>query len=192
MSQTICDKIIVFTPIENIYLFKLNERENNIKHIPKELLGKTTAKIKFAFNHIRLVKNKKQIKPTILKYSANENYINQDSDYIQTLKVDLDRIPTDKVIDNLSNADNLKFLANNVFLDGIDFTQDFSGSYNKEEVVTWFLINRHVRMEKSYDLATHTILDNDFKISNICLTFTKHTNNGDIRYKFYYRFVQSL
>ena len=47
-------------------------------------------------------------------------------------------------------------------------------------------------MQHSYDLATHTILDNDFKISRNCLTFIKHTNNGDIRYKFYNKFVQSL
>ena len=47
-------------------------------------------------------------------------------------------------------------------------------------------------MQESYDLATHTILDNDFKISRNCLIFFKHTNNGDIRYKFYNKFVQIL
>ena len=47
-------------------------------------------------------------------------------------------------------------------------------------------------MQQSYDLATHTILDNDFKISRNCLTFIKDTNNGDIRYNFYKKFVQSL
>ena len=47
-------------------------------------------------------------------------------------------------------------------------------------------------MQESYDLATHTILDKDFKISRNCVTFIKHTNNGDIRYKFYNKFVQSL
>ena len=47
-------------------------------------------------------------------------------------------------------------------------------------------------MQESYDLATHTILDNDFKISRNCFTFIKHTNNSDIRYKFYKKCVQSL
>ena len=47
-------------------------------------------------------------------------------------------------------------------------------------------------MQQSYDLAKDTILDNDFKISKNCLTFIKHTNNGDIRYKFYNKFIQSL
>ena len=50
LNELFCDNIIVFTPIENRYLFKLkenNELEIDIKHIPKELLGKTTANIKF-------------------------------------------------------------------------------------------------------------------------------------------------
>ena len=124
---------------------------------------------------------------------VNENYINQTTDYIQMLKVDLDQIEPDKVIEILSNTENVKFLSNNnIFINDIDFTQDFSGLIKKEEVINWLLINRDFRMQHSYDLATHTILDNDFKISRNCLTFIKHTNNGDIRYKFYNKFVQSL
>ena len=196
LNEIFCDNIIVFTPIENIYLFKMNEnneREIDIKHIPKELLGKTTANIKFAFNHIGLPINKLQIKPTRIKYIVNENFINRTSDYIQMLKVELDQFPSDKVIEILSNAENIKFLSNNnIFINDIDFTQDFSGLIKKEEVISWLIIIRDFRMEGSYDLATHTILDNDFKISKNCLTFIKHTNNGDIRYKFYNKFVQSL
>ena len=196
LNELFCDNIIVFSPIENIYLFGLNEnneREIDIKHIPKELLGKTTANIKFAFNQIGLSINKYQIKPTRIKYIVNENYINQTTDYIQMLKVDLDQFESDKVIEILSNTESLKFLSNNnILINDIDFTQDFSGLIKKEEVINWLLINRDFRMQHSYDLATHTILDNDFKISRNCLTFIKHSNNGDIRYKFYNKFVQSL
>ena len=131
LDELLCDNIIVFTPIENRYLFKVNgnnEREFDFKHIPKELLGKTTANSKFIFNHIGLVMNKQQIKPTRSKYIANENYINQTSDYIQMLKVDLDHFPTVKVIEILPNAENLNFLSdNNIFINDIDFTHDFSG-----------------------------------------------------------------
>ena len=195
LNELFCDNIIVFSPIENIYLFKLNEnneREIDIKHIPKELLGKTTANIKFAFNQIGLPINKNQIKPTRIKYIVNENYINKISEYIQMLKVDLNQFPSDTVIEILSNLENIKFLSNNmIFINDIDFTQDFSGLIKKEEVIKWLLDNRDFRMQGSYDLATHTILDNDYKISKNCLTFIKHTNNGDVRYKFY-KFVQSL
>ena len=196
LDDLFCDNIIVFTPIENIYLFKLNEnneRDIDIKHIPKELLGKTTANIKFAFNQIGLSINKNQIKPTRIKYIVNENFINKISDYIQMLKVDLDQFQSDTVIEILSNEENIKFLSNNnIYINDIDFTQDFSGLIKKEEVINWLLDNRDFRMQGSYDLATHTILDNDYKVSKNCLTFIKNTNNGDVRYKFYNKFVQSL
>ena len=83
LNELFCDNIIVFTPIENIDLFKLsenNEREFDIKDIPRELLGKTTANVKFPFNQIGLPINKYQIKQTRFKYIANENYINQTTD----------------------------------------------------------------------------------------------------------------
>ena len=109
------------------------------------------------------------------------------------LKVDLDQFQSDTVIEILSNTENLKFLnENNIFINDIDFTQDFSGLINKEEVIDYLIMNCDFRLQGSYNLATHTILDNDYKISRNCLTFMKHTNNGDIRYKFYNKFVQSL
>ena len=136
LNELFCDNIIVFTPIKNIYLFGLNnnnQQEIDIKHISKELLGKTTANIKFAFNQRGLSINKYQIKPTRIKYIANENYINQTTDYIQMLKADLDQFPSDKVIKILSNTENLKFLSNNdIFINDIDFTQDFSGLIKKK------------------------------------------------------------
>ena len=142
LNELFCDNIIVFTPIEIIYLFGLNnnnEQEIDIKHIPKELLGKTTANIKFAFNHNGLSINKNQIKPTRIKYNVNENYINQSTNYIQMIKVDLDQFSSDKVIEILSNTENKKFLSNNnIFINDIDFTQDFSGLINKEEVFSRF------------------------------------------------------
>ena len=196
LNELFCDNIIVFTPIEKIHLFGLNEnneQEIDIKHVPKELLGKTTANIKFAFNQIGFLINKDQIQPTRIKYIVNENYINQISEYIQLLKIHLDHLSSDNIIEILSNTENIKFLSNNnIFINDIDFTRDFGGLIKKEEVINWLLTNRDFRMQESYDLATHTILDNNYKISRNCLTFTKHTNNGDIRYKFYNKFVQSL
>ena len=133
LNEIFCDNIIVFTPIENRYLTN-NEQEANTKNIPKELLGKTTANIKFAFNQIGLQINKIQIKPTRINYIANENYINQTIDYIQMLKVDLDHIPSDRVIEIVSNTENIKFLSdNNIFINDEDFTQDFSGLIKKSK-----------------------------------------------------------
>ena len=98
------------------------------------------------------------------------------------LRVDLDQFQSVKDIEILTNTENLKFLSNNnFFINDFDFTQDFSGLLNKEDVITWILNNRDFRMQRSFDLATHTRLDNDFKSSRNCLTFIKHTNNGDLR-----------
>ena len=57
------------------------------------------------------------------------------------LKVDSDHFPSDKVIEILSNTDKSKFLSDNYFfINDIDFTQDFSGLINKEEVITWLFL----------------------------------------------------
>ena len=168
MNELFCEDIIVLSPIEKIYLFKLNEineREIDIKHIPKKLLGKTTTNIKFAFNHIGLSIKNLQIKPTWMKCIANENYNNQSSDYIQMLQVDLNKFPSDKVIEILCNAEILIFSSNNSnFINDIGFTEDFSGLINKEEVITRLVTNRDFRMQGFYGLTTHTILDIFFKI----------------------------
>ena len=108
LNDIFCDNIIVFTPIENRYLTN-SEQEIDIKNIPKELLARTTANIKFVFNQLGLQLNKLQIKPTRIKYIANEIYIYQTNDYIQMLKVDLDHFPSDKVFEIFSNEENIKF-----------------------------------------------------------------------------------
>ena len=98
------------------------------------------------------------------------------------MKIDIEQFPSDKVIEVLSNAENLKLLSDKKnFINDLDFTQDFSRLFIREEDNTWLLNNRYFRMQGFCDIATHTILDNDFKISRNCLTFIKHTNKGDIR-----------
>ena len=47
-------------------------------------------------------------------------------------------------------------------------------------------------MQGSYDLASHTMLNIDYKKSRNCLAVMKHTDYGDIRYKFYNNFITSL
>ena len=133
------------------------------------MIGKTTANIKFAFNHIGLSIKKQHMKPTRIKYIANEKLKIRSSDLIKMLKVQLDQFPSDKVVEVLSNTENLKFLSdNNNFINDIDFTQDFSGLVNKEEDITWLLINRDFRTQGFHDLATYTTLDNDFKETRNC------------------------
>ena len=85
--------------------------------------------------------------------------------FYKILKIDLLQFLSDKVIEILSNAESLKFLAdNNNFKNDHDITQDFTDLINKGEVNTWLLITRDFRMQGSYGSATHTILDNNFII----------------------------
>ena len=109
------------------------------------------------------------------------------------LKIDLDSFPVDKVIEIYRNAKKNNFPnKNNVYINDIDLTQDFSGLNKKEEIVDCLLGNHDFRVQMSFDLATRTILDKDYKIPRNCLTFMKHSGNGDIRFKIYKKFVQSL
>ena len=109
------------------------------------------------------------------------------------LKIDLDEFSADQIIETFSNSSNIEFLKeNNLFLNDIDFTQDFSGVIKKEDVIQYLLSREDFRLQGTSEIAEHTILDNDFKISKNCLTFIKHTHNGDVRFKFYNKFVQSL
>ena len=80
LNELFCDNIILYTPIDKKYLIKLNEKEEeeiSINNIPKELLGKTTANIKFCFNHLGLPINKNRIKPTRIKDITNEKYVHK-------------------------------------------------------------------------------------------------------------------
>ena len=95
-------------------------------------MDKTTSNVKFAFNFIGLSKKKNQIKPTRIKYIANEIYLVCSNDYIQMLKVVFDNFPSDKIIENFSNEDDIKILKeNNIFNNDFDFTQSFTGLIKK-------------------------------------------------------------
>ena len=80
------------------------------------------------------------------------------------LKVDLDHLPSDKIIEIPSNPKNLKFSTESSdFFDDIDFTQVLSEFFKKEELLDFFLNNLDFRLQGSYETATHTMLNNYYK-----------------------------
>ena len=55
------------------------------------------------------------------------------------LKTDLGQFLSDKVIEILLNAKNLKLLSdNNIFINDVDFTQDFGGPIIKKIILNGF------------------------------------------------------
>ena len=98
-----------------------------------------------------------------------------------------------KLLKIIEMQKKFNFLNENiVYISDIDLTQGFSGLNKKEELVDCLLGNHDFRMQMSFDLATRTILDKEFKIPRNCLTFMKHSGNGDIRLKIYKKIVQSV
>ena len=192
LNHLFCDNIIIYSPIDNNLFVSLHE-DIKLDKIAKGILPIMTANIKNAFTNLGLEIKKNQIKPTRIKDISNESYLSKTSQYIQMVKVDLDKIEVNKIFSTFSDPMKIKYLAdNNIFINDIDFTQDFSGVINKENVIKHLLSRDDFRLQGSSESAEHTILDNDFKISKNCLTFIKHTNNGDVRFKFYNKFIQSL
>ena len=77
-------------------------------------------------------------------------------------------------------------------INNIDFTQDFLGVFNKDEVIKYLLSINDLRLQSSYDSAEHTTLDTDFKGSEKCLKLTEHTENGVVRCKFWNKVIQNI
>ena len=91
---------------------------------------------KIDFNHTGLPINTLQIKITRTNYVSNENYIHQTSDFIKLLKIDLDNFSVDRFFERLTNPINLKFLSDNkIFINDLDFTQDFGGLNKKKKLL---------------------------------------------------------
>ena len=126
LCELFCDKIFVFTPIDEKFLSSENKEDSNPSKIPGDFFGKSTANIKFAFNYMGLPINKNQKKPTGTNYIANEIYLKCTNDYVQKLREVLDTFPVDEIFEKISNPQNFIFLnENNAYVIEIDFTQGF-------------------------------------------------------------------
>ena len=94
---------------------------------------------------------------------------------------------------HLFNKKNIRQLEENfIYKSDIDWTQDFKGSFNKDEIIEHLINNCGFRMQNERDneneYSNHVILKNDRIVGKNCLTF--FYNNK--RYKLYLKFVHSL
>ena len=69
---------------------------------------------------------------------ANENYINNTTDYFQLLKVDLDFFPDGKGIEIVSNSDNISFFSIKIiFINDKDISQVFRWRIKNEVFIEY-------------------------------------------------------
>ena len=80
----------------------------------------------------------------------------------------------------------------NIFLKDIDVTMDYSGSFDKDEVIQHLTTNEGFRMQGCTTDADRTILDNSDQVGNNCLTYMETVHGVTTRCKIYNKMVQML
>ena len=160
--------------------------------IARELLPNMTATIKRVFNDLHLDVSKRDIKPTYIK--ATDGFINKPSSFVQLLKVNLSNCDIDNIFSLLEDNEKLAYLANNnIFIHDIDFTRDYKGVFNKEQVIKHLIDEYDFKEEGDENPDDEpVIINNSHLVSNNCLTFIRSSPIGTIRYKFYNKFIQSM
>ncbi|KAK8836650.1 hypothetical protein M9Y10_037586 [Tritrichomonas musculus] len=210
LNNLFSDNIIVYYPIEDKLITDIEKLKGKVSNasildedaeevtppslnkIAKDLLGGTTATIKMLFNQIGLEIKKPDIKPIGIRKTENFKY--KPSTFVQLLKVNLSYCNVNNIFTLLEDEEKMQFLHDNkVFIHDIDFTRDYKGVFNKEDVIK-HLINNHnfVQEGDGNPDKNPVIISNSRYVSNNCLTFLRNTEIGLIRYKFYNKFVQSM
>ena len=80
----------------------------------------------------------------------------------------------------------------NIFSKDIDVTMDYSGSFDKDEVIHHLTTKKGFRMQGCTTDADRTILDNTDQVGNYCLTYMEAVQGVTTRCKIYNKMVQML
>jgi hypothetical protein len=155
-------------------------------------LAESTKTIKNLFNKYGLAVDKSHIKPTTPKVMHKR--------ITQLVKVSLANCSYDTVIELLEfHSKDLEDAG--FYVHDIDFTRDYKGVFNKEQLTQHLLANgfRFQEGDHAWDTclscedANATILANNNKVSRNCLSFiSDDRDGGSVRYKFYNKFVQFM
>ncbi|KAK8838418.1 hypothetical protein M9Y10_033047 [Tritrichomonas musculus] len=187
LSDRFCDNIILYYKVplcEQSPTSRIGNNANKMEHLSK-FLAEYTAKIKRILIAHNINVTKRNIKPT---YSSKECEY-----YKQYIKVALPTIPITDIFALITSEDAIKSFNNEgIYINDIDFTQDFAGVINKTEVMQYLIENKNYVMEGYNDTGDYIIMDNDKLVGKNCLTFIHNTEHGRVRYKFYNKFVQSI
>ena len=110
--------------------------------------------------------------------------------YAQDFKIATPNLDYDLVMDFIRSSCYNDY---GYFLKDIDVTLDFAGSFDKNEIVSYLVVEKGFRLQGTEDFAaTRTIVDNDCMVGRNCMTFMEDVDGIIVRQKVYNKMVQSL
>ena len=109
--------------------------------------------------------------------------------YFQDYKIACANVEYGSVLQFLRTKE---YVQRGLFLKDIDVTMDYAGSFDREEVIDYMVINHDFRCQGAVEDATKTILDNSDKVGQNCLTYMETINGMSTRSKIYNKMVQML
>lgn len=113
-----------------------------------------------------------------------------DEYYIQEYKIATPNQPYKMVLEFLNSK---CFESCGLVVKDIDVTTDFSGSFDKDEIVEYLIKNCDFRYQGDEDvLSPRTILDNDKFVGRNCLTYLEEIGGFLTRQKVYNKFAQMI
>ena len=108
----------------------------------------------------------------------------------QEYKIECANVPLDKVLSFIAAKE---YHTRQLFLKDIDFTIDFQGSFDKDEVISHLLKTQEkFKMDGSIDEGGIKILDNDKFVGRNCLSYIHKVGKIICRGKIYNKMVQML
>jgi hypothetical protein len=129
----------------------------------KVFLGENTNKIKRIFNKYGLPIEKTNIKPT------HPTVLNKR--VAQMVKISLANCPYDKVLE-LITTHTQELEEEGLYVHDIDFTRDYKGVFNKQNLIKYLIEEKNFRMEgENGEEEKPTIINNNNLVSRNCSTF---------------------
>ena len=178
LCNMFCDNCVLYYDIELPATKSVNPDEIVAQHLPEY-----TARIVRVFGLLGITVNKQATKAT--------SYIEQTSCLRQYIKVALQDAPYSTTIKLCTNKTVMQILRDNgLHINDIDFTRDYTGVIDKEEVIQ-HLLQTEDYSTNAEDYTPYHILSNDNAVSKNCLTILQE-DLVRVRYKFYNKFVQMV
>ena len=109
------------------------------------------------------------------------------------VKVDVSNIPIQELQKYIKELEKTLFTIG-YFIYCVDYTRDFSGTMDKEELINYLLEEENFKMEGEYSEEHHTniILNNSSSVGQNVLTYLRTDGESMQRIKFYNKIVSNL